>query len=718
MNATEPLERLFNSTLTQLRLYPAISRAETDDYPESEPPVPGSSFIIDWLRLQNSPTIERVTGCNGEIYSDVKDFENVEYEVEGKEEKVNGYLSKFRTEWERRRVSKETTFAKTYNCLRHGGDRITIEGRNLGTGASPAIVYIGSDKNPCTYVIHDEKFPQSRITCITPACMTENCDWTESHVWVLNGKLPGLNDTVPFFKYAEPAPPVINLAYSNLAARSFDLNWTPGGSIWDAMSVTGYRITVKPLNGGDQTEWIMQVGNVTTTTVRNLYPNVNYRIKIQGTTENQNDPEWKALDLYGRRELIDGGVIGEANDITLTTLEYDLEFTKFNAEMTLNAGAVDPGSTLGPTGVTGGEGHYGLYLIGDANIENCNSSVVCCDDWPICTGASYSCSSSIIPDPRYESGEVKDRRVPDNLVGGEKWVKTVTEMNPVTATATMKCGPALRLTASSPRLSGAAWYQRQLEVNEGFDTTFTYRIANPSLKCDVMDDVYTKCRSRGADGFAFVIQNDSEQALGGSGSDLGYGGIINSFAVEFDTYYNPELLEPYENHISVHTRGHRATNSAHQSYSTGSTSQVRDLTDGDIEVRLKYSVDFDSTLLDDPNFLASPYMSNFLENADFENGGMADWSTGMGTLQVYVENLVDPVLVVPLNLDATINLNHGRAWVGFTSATGFNSWQVHDILEWRFKSLREDKSYLPPPIVNGEGAHMCSGVAGSECRHD
>ncbi len=35
---------------------------------------------------------------------------------------------------------------------------------------------------------------------------------------------------------------------------------------------------------------------------------------------------------------------------------------------------------------------------------------------------------------------------------------------------------------------------------------------------------------------------------------LGYAGISNTLAVEFDTYYNPEMLEPYENHVSVQTR--------------------------------------------------------------------------------------------------------------------------------------------------------------------
>jgi hypothetical protein len=62
----------------------------------------------------------------------------------------------------------------------------------------------------------------------------------------------------------------------------------------------------------------------------------------------------------------------------------------------------------------------------------------------------------------------------------------------------------------------------QLEVREGFDTTFNFRITEASVRCDVMDDEYTHCRSRGGDGFALVLQGDSPYALGDGGMGLGY----------------------------------------------------------------------------------------------------------------------------------------------------------------------------------------------------
>ena len=40
-----------------------------------------------------------------------------------------------------------------------------------------------------------------------------------------------------------------------------------------------------------------------------------------------------------------------------------------------------------------------------------------------------------------------------------------------------------------------------------------------------------------------------------------------------------------------------------------------------------------------------------------------------------------------LNLNTELNLDSGRAWVGFTAATGGIGWQTHDILFWSFDTL-------------------------------
>ena len=57
----------------------------------------------------------------------------------------------------------------------------------------------------------------------------------------------------------------------------------------------------------------------------------------------------------------------------------------------------------------------------------------------------------------------------------------------------------------------------------------------------------------GADGFAFLIQNNPAGAntLGPMGGGLGYDGIANCLAIEFDTFCNAEYNDPNNNHCAV-----------------------------------------------------------------------------------------------------------------------------------------------------------------------
>lgn len=58
-----------------------------------------------------------------------------------------------------------------------------------------------------------------------------------------------------------------------------------------------------------------------------------------------------------------------------------------------------------------------------------------------------------------------------------------------------------------------------------------------------------------ADGLAFVVHNNpaGAGALGSAGGGLGYGGISNSVAVEFDTYANGS--DPDNNHVGINQNG-------------------------------------------------------------------------------------------------------------------------------------------------------------------
>ncbi|KDO23447.1 hypothetical protein SPRG_11376 [Saprolegnia parasitica CBS 223.65] len=78
------------------------------------------------------------------------------------------------------------------------------------------------------------------------------------------------------------------------------------------------------------------------------------------------------------------------------------------------------------------------------------------------------------------------------------------------------------------------------------------------------------------------------------------------------------------------------------------------------------------------HFQPSAYVSQLLPH----------WCTlGLGCLLITIDGL--DVLSVPLHLDATLQLGMGgRAYVGFTAATGAATWQVHDILSWTFDANR------------------------------
>ncbi|TMW57407.1 hypothetical protein Poli38472_003332 [Pythium oligandrum] len=181
--------------------------------------------------------------------------------------------------------------------------------------------------------------------------------------------------------------------------------------------------------------------------------------------------------------------------------------------------------------------------------------------------------------------------------------------------------------------------------------------------------------------------NDLKIALGTGGVEIGYGGLENALAIEFDTWYNYEQDDEYENHISVHIGRRDAAVQANHTYSLGSTTEIPDLTSSDHTVRITYEPNLDENRLFADYFTASTLVGAFLNDGD--------WFAGVGMLSVYLDDLNSPVLAVPLRIEHTIELEHGRAWVGFTAASGETAYQSHDILSWTFESLRKDVKSTP-----------------------
>ncbi len=110
--------------------------------------------------------------------------------------------------------------------------------------------------------------------------------------------------------------------------------------------------------------------------------------------------------------------------------------------------------------------------------------------------------------------------------------------------ATVENGKII-LTQDTNYQVGAAWYM--IPIN------FSYNFYAKLI-------VYLGSNPYGADGITFVIARDPLQ-LGGRGGSLGYAagcwegicfhGVLNSIAVEIDTFQNIPLNDPFEDHIAI-----------------------------------------------------------------------------------------------------------------------------------------------------------------------
>lgn len=214
----------------------------------------------------------------------------------------------------------------------------------------------------------------------------------------------------------------------------------------------------------------------------------------------------------------------------------------------------------------------------------------------------------------------------------------------------------LRLTPAIGSQEGAAWFAADKPfVGAAFDTTFQFQLA------DNFD------APGGSDGFTFIVQNFAPTFLSGGGGPLGYHSLPNSVVVEFDTFQNTDVGDPSHSHISIHTNG-TGPNTWHESLSLGSYNTNPILDDANVHTaRITYS---------------------------------------SGSMSVYLDDLVTPKLTVALDLANTLDLDAGRAWIGFTSTTG-GGYETHDILNWQFDST------TPETTVSIADASVIEGNTGT-----
>lgn len=207
----------------------------------------------------------------------------------------------------------------------------------------------------------------------------------------------------------------------------------------------------------------------------------------------------------------------------------------------------------------------------------------------------------------------------------------------------------LVLTRPAENQVGAVWFERDVDVENGFFTSFTFRVTN--------------VENEGGEGFAFVLQSQNPYSIGNGGSGLGFDGLGKGLAVEFDAVTSPDRQDPEGPHVSVHCGLFSPPLSSVESRADWSAS-LPDLTS------------FDENL---DNEEARRYRVATIEYTP-TNGVVAvrlsETGAGKGASAGFVSKQV---------LRAQVGAIQGRFHVGFTAATG-KSFARYALREWMFQS--------------------------------
>lgn len=237
-------------------------------------------------------------------------------------------------------------------------------------------------------------------------------------------------------------------------------------------------------------------------------------------------------------------------------------------------------------------------------------------------------------------------------------------------------GNVLRLTPAAGSQSGAAYSTTAITLgsNATFSTMFKFRFTGAGG----WDP---------ADGITFVLAA-APTGLGSGGVGMGYAGVPNSVAIEFDTYNNAGYGlgnndGNSSNHVSIDANGVLANASLRNVY--------------------------DNPSCGFPN--GNPPQNDHNVFGCMSNGHV--WSVNIGydgsALSLSLQDGAGPAFVafsgVPIDIASYLGTN--QAYVGFTSGTGAG-WENHDILSWQFANTTELTPPVPEPSTY---ALMLAGLA-------
>lgn len=207
--------------------------------------------------------------------------------------------------------------------------------------------------------------------------------------------------------------------------------------------------------------------------------------------------------------------------------------------------------------------------------------------------------------------------------------------------------PVLRLTPALGGQAGAAYSNTAVTLGSGgvFSTQFQFQFTQTGGIAP-------------ADGITFVLAA-SATGLGTGGGGLGYAGVPNSVAIEFDTFNNGEVGG--DNHVAVDLGG-ALSNTGVSPYgvsSCGFSGAAGCMSNGSVWTA---NIAYDGTTL----------------TVSLQEGANA------------VQNLISTALDIP----ALLGTNN--AFVGFTAGTGAG-YENQDILNWQFANTPRLTNNVPEP---------------------
>ena len=245
----------------------------------------------------------------------------------------------------------------------------------------------------------------------------------------------------------------------------------------------------------------------------------------------------------------------------------------------------------------------------------------------------------------------------------------------------------LRLTEAEQEWhAAAAWHNESQDITDGFETTFSFQISDLRAADDLYygNSVVDRNGQTGGDGFAFIIRNQTSNAVGNAGGGQGYSGIANALAIEFDTWDNSQDFQTWGGGVA---EDHSLESSNHIS--------VQGLTDGSFGEYPRYSLGYTDNIVD-------------LSNGDVHEATVRYEDN---RLSIFLNSIL-ALEVDDLDLGGIVGADD--AVLGFTSGTGA-AWQSNEILDWSYGGLETQgrRTVATQAVPEPSGLLALLGIAGA-----